>query len=99
MIIARRLKINTHEDGISFAVCLCVSPVGPPCLSFLQSKPSISPRQNVAVESRGALDGNTYYEQLNAGPLILKTGDCVYVKSEHSKQVIAQIDSMWTTPE
>ena len=53
----------------------------------------------MAVESRGLLDGNTYYEQLNAGPLVLKTGDCVYVKSEHSKQVIAQIDSMWTTPE
>ena len=45
------------------------------------------------------MDGNTYYEQLNTGMVVLKTGDCVYVKSEHSKQVIAQVDTMWTTPE
>ncbi|KAF0306244.1 Protein polybromo-1 [Amphibalanus amphitrite] len=54
---------------------------------------------NVEIDNRSAMDGNTYYEQLNTGMLVLKTGDCVYVKSEHSKQVIAQVDTMWTTPD
>ncbi|XP_037079374.1 protein polybromo-1-like [Pollicipes pollicipes] len=54
---------------------------------------------NVELDNRTAMDGNTYYEQLTCGPFVLKTGDCVYVKSEHSKQVIAQVDTMWTTPD
>ncbi|KAK9506268.1 hypothetical protein O3M35_008237 [Rhynocoris fuscipes] len=40
-------------------------------------------------------DGWTYYEQLNTPAGVIKTGDCVYLKSE-GKPLIAQADTIWT---
>lgn len=39
--------------------------------------------------------GLTYYQQLNIPGHTLRTGDCVYVRAENGKQLIAQIDTMW----
>lgn len=42
--------------------------------------------------------GNTYYEQYTIpGPITLRRGDHVYVRSESGKNLIAQIDTMWTS--
>ena len=46
-----------------------------------------------------AQPGLTYYQQLNIPSHILRTGDCVYVRAENGKQLIAQIDSMWIDTE
>ena len=32
------------------------------------------------------------------GPITLRRGDAVYVRAENGKNLIAQIDSMWTAP-
>ncbi|KAL3277952.1 hypothetical protein HHI36_013292 [Cryptolaemus montrouzieri] len=45
-------------------------------------------------------DGNTYYEQYNticSG--VVKTGDFVYVAADGGKQMIAQLCSIWDTPD
>jgi protein polybromo-1 len=40
--------------------------------------------------------GNVYYEQYTIpGPITLRRGDTVYVRSEQGKNLIAQIDKMW----
>jgi protein polybromo-1 len=42
----------------------------------------------------------TYYEQYTIpGPITLRRGDMVYVRSENGKNLIAQIDTMWTSAE
>ncbi len=42
----------------------------------------------------------TYYEQYTIpGPITLRRGDHVYVRSENGKNLIAQIDVMWTNGE
>ena len=41
-------------------------------------------------------EGFTYYEQFNAPFGLLRTGDCVYVRTEIGRQLIAQVDSIWT---
>lgn len=46
-----------------------------------------------------ATPGSTYYQQLNIPGYTLRTGDCVYVRAENGKQLIAQIDSMWIDAE
>jgi len=33
------------------------------------------------------------------GPITLRRGDAVYVRAENGKNLIAQIDTMWTAPE
>ena len=43
--------------------------------------------------------GQTFYQQLNIPGHVLRTGDCVYVRAENGKQLIAQIDSMWINAE
>jgi hypothetical protein len=40
-------------------------------------------------------DGNTYYEQYNAPCSVIRTGDCVYVRTDMGRQLIAQVDSIW----
>ena len=45
-------------------------------------------------------EGVTYYEQYTIpGPLTVKRGDCVYVRSENMKNLIAQVDTLWTNSE
>ena len=45
-------------------------------------------------------DGHTYYEQYTIpGPITLRRGDMVYVRSENGKNLIAQIDTMWAAAE
>ena len=44
-------------------------------------------------------EGCTYYEQYTIpGPITLRRGDAVYVRAENGKNLIAQIDAMWTNP-
>jgi len=44
-------------------------------------------------------EGSTYFEQYTIpGPITLRRGDCVYVRAENGKNLIAQIDTMWTNP-
>ncbi|XP_046634801.1 protein polybromo-1-like isoform X2 [Daphnia pulicaria] len=63
---------------------------------------------NVAVPAPVPSDGSSapptqpgmnYYQQLNIPGHTLRTGDCVYVRAENGKQLIAQIDSMWIDSE
>lgn len=45
-------------------------------------------------------EGHTYYEQYTIpGPITLRRGDMVYVRSENGKNLIAQIDTMWAAAE
>ncbi|CAG0881534.1 unnamed protein product [Darwinula stevensoni] len=60
------------------------------------SQKSIS---NVILEVENAMEGCIYYEQYNIPVGHVKLGDCVYVRAENGKQLIAQIDSMWVTEE
>ena len=32
------------------------------------------------------------------GPITLRRGDAVYVRAENGKNLVAQIDTMWTNP-
>lgn len=41
-------------------------------------------------------EGLTYYEQINTPTCVIKTGDCVYMKTESGRQLIAQADTIWT---
>ena len=50
-------------------------------------------------DAAGSAPGLAYYQQLNIPGHTLRTGDCVYVRAENGKQLIAQIDSMWITSE
>ena len=43
----------------------------------------------------GTQPGILYYQQLNIHGHMLRTGDCVYVRTQNGKKLIAQIDSMW----
>ena len=55
---------------------------------------------NVVWEHHEGLVGNTYFEQYTIpGPITLRRGDFVYVRSESGKNLIAQIDTMWTGQE
>merc|ERR1719150_998241 len=48
----------------------------------------------------GHSDGCVYYEQYSIpGPITLRRGDAVYVRAENGKNLIAQIDAMWTAPD
>ncbi len=50
-----------------------------------------------AAQSDGASASPSSYEQYTIpGPITLRRGDHVYVRSENGKNLIAQIDSMWT---
>jgi protein polybromo-1 len=51
-------------------------------------------------ESTGVQEGCIYYEQYSIpGPITLRRGDAVYVRAENGKNLIAQIDTMWTAPD
>jgi protein polybromo-1 len=52
--------------------------------------------QNVELLNGQTPDGNTYYEQYNAPCNVIRTGDCVYVRTDMGRQLIAQVDSVWT---
>lgn len=52
--------------------------------------------QNVVLQTDDAV---TYFEQYNANSFVVKTGDCVYVKTDTDAKAICQIDSIWTNAE
>ena len=55
---------------------------------------------NVVWENEEPQPNCMYYEQYTIpGPITLKRGDFVYVRSENGKNLIAQIDTMWTAEE
>ncbi|XP_021930811.1 protein polybromo-1-like isoform X6 [Zootermopsis nevadensis] len=53
-------------------------------------------KPNVEVLNGQTPDGCTYYEQFNAPCGVIRTGDCVYVRTDIGRQLIAQVDSIWT---
>ncbi|XP_039291348.1 protein polybromo-1 isoform X3 [Nilaparvata lugens] len=59
-----------------------------------QEKLVIKEKPNVPLETNNELNV-TYYEQYNHKGIVIKTGDCVYLKAD-GKQAIAQIDTIWT---
>lgn len=52
--------------------------------------------QNVVLQTD---DSVTYFEQYNINALVIKTGDCVYVRTDTDAKAISQIDSIWTNAE
>ena len=53
--------------------------------------------ENVQWVKEGADDGLTYWEQYSIpGPITLRRGDHVLVRGENNRNMIAQIDTMWT---
>ena len=57
---------------------------------------TLPPQNSAADTSTGPA---TFYQQLNVSGHVLRLGDCVYVRAENGKQLIAQIDSMWVNAE
>ncbi|XP_069679864.1 protein polybromo-1 isoform X4 [Periplaneta americana] len=53
-------------------------------------------KPNVEVVNGQTADGCTYYEQFNAPAGVVRTGDCVYVRTDIGRQLIAQVDTIWT---
>jgi len=52
---------------------------------------------NIKWEKEGESEGFTYWEQYTIpGPITLKRGDHVYVRGENNRNMLAQIDTMWT---
>uniref|UniRef100_T1J6Q3 Polybromo-1 n=1 Tax=Strigamia maritima TaxID=126957 RepID=T1J6Q3_STRMM len=52
-------------------------------------------RPNVEIEAINGDDTCIYYEQYNIPSGCFKLGDCVYVRSENGKQLIARVDKIW----
>lgn len=61
--------------------------------------PNVTASNADGATSLSPQPGCTYYQQLNISGHTLRTGDCVYVRAENGKQLIAQIDSMWIDSE
>merc|ERR1712223_591296 len=54
---------------------------------------------NLKWVNEAATDGFQYWEQYTIpGPITLRRGDHVLVRGEHNKNMVAQIDTMWTDP-
>ncbi|XP_033610687.1 protein polybromo-1 isoform X6 [Cryptotermes secundus] len=53
-------------------------------------------KPNVEVLNGQTPDGCTYYEQFNTPCGVVRTGDCVYVRTDIGRQLIAQVDTVWT---
>uniref|UniRef100_A0A1B6CN38 Protein polybromo-1 n=1 Tax=Clastoptera arizonana TaxID=38151 RepID=A0A1B6CN38_9HEMI len=51
-------------------------------------------KPNLVVQTSD--EGWTYYEQYNTNTCLIKTGDCVYVKTEAGSKLITQVDTIWT---
>ncbi|QQP54226.1 Uncharacterized protein FKW44_006993, partial [Caligus rogercresseyi] len=76
---------------------------------LLEEIPGVPPPANVlwnippglALPQNPNSDGGlSYFEQYTIpGPITLKRGDSVYVRAENGKNLIVQIDSMWTNAE
>ncbi|XP_014249170.1 protein polybromo-1 isoform X5 [Cimex lectularius] len=59
-----------------------------PFLPFFQQNVPVNP----PIENS---EGFTYYEQINTPACVIKTGDCVYMKTDSGRQLIAQADFIW----
>ena len=54
---------------------------------------------NLKWVNESATDGFQYWEQYTIpGPITLRRGDHVLVRGEHNRNMVAQIDTMWTDP-
>ena len=66
-------------------------------LEALEKVVEDDPVENVGWVRDGAEDGLTYWEQYTIpGPITLRRGDHVLVRGENNRNMIAQIDTMWT---
>ena len=66
-------------------------------LEALEKVVEDDPVENVGWVRDGAEDGLTYWEQFTIpGPITLRRGDHVLVRGENNRNMIAQIDTMWT---
>ncbi|PSN42113.1 hypothetical protein C0J52_02963 [Blattella germanica] len=52
-------------------------------------------KPNVEIPNGQSTDGCTYFEQYNVPCGIVRTGDCVYVRTDMGRQLIAQVDTIW----
>ncbi len=73
-------------------------------LALMESSISSEVPPNIAWENPEVVAGHetgcSYYEQYTIpGPITLRRGDAVYVRAENGKNLIAQIDAMWTAPD
>ncbi|XP_066994132.2 protein polybromo-1 isoform X3 [Anabrus simplex] len=53
-------------------------------------------KPNVVMFNPQGQEGCTYYEQYNIPSGVIRTGDCVYVRTDGGRQLICQVDSIWT---
>ena len=66
-------------------------------LEALEKVVEDDPVENVGWVRDGSEDGLTYWEQYTIpGPITLRRGDHVLVRGENNRNMIAQIDTMWT---
>ncbi|CAH1403720.1 unnamed protein product [Nezara viridula] len=63
-----------------------------------QEKLEEKQKPNVSIGTANE-EGITYFEQFNAPNCVIKTGDCVYMKSESVRPLMAQVDTIWTNKE
>ena len=66
-------------------------------LEALEKVVEDDPVEKVGWVKEGSEDGLTYWEQYTIpGPITLRRGDHVLVRGENNRNMIAQIDTMWT---
>lgn len=68
-------------------------------IAELEEREKLSEKEKPNVVLQTSDEGWTYYEQYNAPACVIKTGDCVYVKTEAGGKLIAQVDTIWTNAE
>lgn len=85
-------RLSMSQEVLILKYCVCYSCiVGYNIFSFCLVL------QNVELLNGQTPDGNTYYEQYNAPCGVIRTGDCVYVRTDMGRQLVAQVDSVWTS--
>lgn len=53
-------------------------------------------KPNIEIFNTNNPEGFVYFEQYNAPSCVIKTGDYVYVRTDNGRQLIAQLDTIWT---
>ncbi|KAK7869922.1 hypothetical protein R5R35_013708 [Gryllus longicercus] len=53
-------------------------------------------KPNVEVFNSNNPEGFSYFEQYNASACVIKTGDFVQVRTDSGRQLITQVDTIWT---
>ncbi|XP_063225163.1 protein polybromo-1 isoform X3 [Bacillus rossius redtenbacheri] len=57
----------------------------------------VKEKPNIEVFYPQGVEGHTYFEQYNTPACLIRTGDCVYVRTDGGRQFVAQVDTIWTT--